>query len=176
MNIRVFRVKLECLESIFNNSVAESKKQDQSYKYNAELDEKQGARLSELIRSYDTENDREFAEAPWRIKTLEEAEQMSKLMSKISELRLEHYDGSLNESDDQMFIAMESGEFNIPMHTEEPTWRKVYIDWDKKFYSGFMCAKTAHFHSDDAVKYKLMMKCIDNLENLDLSRSMEQKQ
>jgi hypothetical protein len=106
--------------------------------------------------------DPDFAAVPARIENYEDAEKIAKLITKLSNKRIEYtekYPESLKAANDYMLLQ---GKNSNIVHT--PLLLKM-----KEFFAGFVYYAAGKFHPSEAMKYKMIKKALSYWDNLFMS-------
>jgi hypothetical protein len=158
----IITFKLHVLKKIFGESIDHLDFGIENYM--SSFDEEAGQFLMGKFKDRKL-HDPEFAAVPARIENYEVAEKTAKLISKLSNKRIEYtekYPESLKAANDWQRL---SGINSICVHA--PILLKM-----KEYFAGFVYYAAGKFHPSEAMKYKMIKKALTYwvaLENSDFS-------
>lgn len=169
--MKICHIKVMTLQTmfLFSISIYVDKEVNESPEL-LELEYKIGVYFMEIVKNAGDEYayDSDFLELPSRVKNYEHAEKAAKHVTKNCNKRLEIHE---KENFLKNMTAMEefgAAMFNIRMLDAYDYWRKQKCVNDKIYYSGLVYYYTAKFHKNDSVKFKMMLKCLENWITFDI--------
>ncbi len=148
--LAIIRTKVVMLQLIFSDSINYL-----DFGIETEMtsfDEKAGQILMGKLKDWKL-NDPDFAAVPARIENYEDAEKTAKLITKLSNKRVElakKYPETLKVANDHMFFKSRN---SIMVHA--PILLKM-----KEYFTGFAYYAAGKFHPSEAMKYKMIKKAL----------------